>query len=255
MFAILANGLLGVVAGMLVNYLADYLPTDRKFVFPYCQSCGKPYDWPKYLLWPRRCPHCGHSRGWRTWIVELCYVLALIYLWEYPTPGLNHILGVGLLIYFGLVIIIDLEHRLILHPVSAFGALIGLVAGSWLHGVQATLLGGLFGLAVMFLLYLGGAWFVRVFSRWRNYAHVDEALGFGDVLLSGVLGLILGWPGIVLGLVVTILLAGGVSMILLIKMLILRRYQPNLTIAYGPFLIASAILLIFMRPWLSLAFR
>ncbi len=143
--------------------------------------------------------------------------------------------------------VVDLEQRLILHPVSLVGAVIGSLVGIKLHGVTFTLLGGLFGLGLMFLLYLGGGLFLKLLARWRDYSDVDEALGFGDVILSGVLGLILGWPGIALGLIVAILLAGAVSLLYFLILLVLRRYRANMTVAYGPFLILGAIVLLFFR--------
>ena len=57
-----------------------------------------------------------------------------------------------LLLYFGVVTVIDLEQRLILHPVSLVGAVIGLVVGFWLHGWVDTLAGGAAGFLMMFLL-------------------------------------------------------------------------------------------------------
>ena len=43
-----------------------------------------------------------------------------------------------------------------------------------------------------------------------KYSEEDVALGFGDVHLSGILGLLLGWPGITGGLFVAIILGGRV---------------------------------------------
>jgi leader peptidase (prepilin peptidase)/N-methyltransferase len=73
----------------------------------------------------------------------------------------------------------------------------------------------------------------------------DEALGFGDVILGGILGLLLGWPAIIAGLFFAILLAGGVSIIYLILTLVTRKYKAFTFIPYGPFMIAGASVLIF----------
>ena len=79
----------------------------------------------------------------------------------------------------------------------------------------------------------------------RNKETDEEALGFGDVALSGVLGLFLGWPGIIAGLVLAILLGGAGSLIVLIYSLVRRRYHAFMVIPYGPFLIIAAVVLIF----------
>jgi leader peptidase (prepilin peptidase) / N-methyltransferase len=244
---ILAIAIAGWVIGALVNYLSDFLPVDRRFVWPHCLNCNSRQPLFCYLIWPRRCSVCSKTRGIRPWIVEFLFVLAAVWFWRMPPPGMNFLAGMLVLAYFCLVMVIDIEHRLILHPVSLFGAVIGLVLGIYLHGLVRTLIGGLVGFLIMLLLYLGGTFFIRFLSRWRNYSEIEEALGFGDVILGGVLGLMLGWSGIVLGLFLAILIAGVVSLFVLVKMLILRRYQANMTVAYGPFLVLSAFILLFLR--------
>ena len=103
---------------------------------------------------------------------------------------------------------------------------------------------------MMYLLYLGGRLFIRLLVRWRNYSGVDEALGFGDVILAGIIGLMLGWPGIVVGLIFAVILAGFFSLAYLLVLFLSHRYRSNVTIAYGPYLVASAFLLLFLRDWL-----
>jgi leader peptidase (prepilin peptidase)/N-methyltransferase len=152
-----------------------------------------------------------------------------------------------LLLYFGVVTVIDLEHRLILHPVSLVGAVLGLGLGFWLHGWKSTLAGGVAGFVMMFLLYFLGDLFARLIARIRGETLDEVALGFGDVNLAGVLGLVLGWPGIVGGLLLAIMLGGLFSLLFLFVSMIRRRYRTFTAIPYGPFLIASAVLLLFFR--------
>jgi leader peptidase (prepilin peptidase)/N-methyltransferase len=104
----------------------------------------------------------------------------------------------------------------------------------------------------MYLQYFLGAVFLRVFRRGSG---LDEALGFGDVVLSGVLGLILGWPAILVGLLLTIFLAGAGSLIYLVAMLFVRKYRSDLSIPYGPYLVLSAVLVIFFSDALASLFN
>ncbi|MBC8497079.1 MAG: prepilin peptidase, partial [Chloroflexi bacterium] len=144
---------------------------------------------------------------------------------------------------------------LILHPVSWAGALLGLGVGIWMHGLAPTLIGGAAGFGLMLALHSFGNLFARGMARLRGEPIDEVALGFGDVNLSGVLGLLLGWPGIVGGLLLAILLGGVVSLFYLLIMLIRRRYQVFTAIPYGPFLVASAILLLyFQESLLSITF-
>jgi leader peptidase (prepilin peptidase)/N-methyltransferase len=239
--------LLGFLAGMFVNYLADVLPVKRQLSAPFCRVCGEKQSLVNYLFWPRRCNACSSRRTMRTWIVELAFVVATLWLFILPPAKPGFLLGWVLLIYFGLVAVIDLEHRLILNSVSLVGAALGLVVGIWAHGIYSTLLGGITGFAVMLVLYLLGGVLMGWLARRRGKELHEEALGFGDVNLGGVLGLVLGWPGIVIGLMLTVLLAGLVSLIYLLYSLLTRRYRHDMAIPYGPFLISSAIALLFFR--------
>ena len=251
MYNILAIVLLGWLGGNLVNYLADYLPVDRKIVTPYCLNCKSPRSITNYLLFPKRCDQCKQRVPIRFWMVNLFFILMSVYFWLNPGVQLDFWLQLLLLVYFTLVVVIDLEHRLILHIVSLAGAVLGLYVGILNHGLVNTLLGGLAGLMIMYILYQGGRLFVRFLAKWRNYSDIDEALGFGDVILSGVIGLMLGWPGIVLGLILAVLLAGAVSLIFLVILVVTHRYRANLTIAYGPYLILSALILVLFKDLLQ----
>ena len=153
-----------------------------------------------------------------------------------------------MLVYLGTVIVIDVEHHLILHPVSLVGAFLGFWIGILLHGLRATIIGGVVGFGAMLAFYLLGIAFVRFSARLRGQPiQESEGIGFGDVNLSGVIGLLLGWPGILAGLLVAIILAGAVSILYLIFMLTKRLYHSGLTIPYGPFLAGSAIILLYLK--------
>jgi leader peptidase (prepilin peptidase)/N-methyltransferase len=116
-----------------------------------------------------------------------------------------------------------------------------------MHGLQSTLLGGLVGFSIMFGFYLLGFAFVRLSERLRKQEIEEEGLGFGDVTLGGVIGLLLGWPGIIAGLVLTILIGGAFSLSVIFVALINRRYHAALAVAYGPFLILATVYLLYFK--------
>lgn len=246
----IAIGLLGWVCGVVVNYLADVLPWKRTLAVPFCLQCQKEFPGLKYALWPRRCPSCGKARSWRVWVVEVAFIGIALWLWQARPLPLGFWAGLLVMVYFAVVVVIDMEYRLILHPVSVFGAVLGLGVGTWLHGLWTTLLGGAVGFGVMWLLYALGELLVRFMAKRRGMATDEVALGFGDVNLSGVLGLLLGWQLIGVGLLIGVLVGGAISLVYLLAMIVLRRYHLFLALPYGPFLVLGGILVLYFPSWL-----
>lgn len=255
--------ILGWIAGLFVNYASDVLPVTRRFSQPTCPNCQSNFSWADYLTL-RSCRNCGTRRSLRTWLVQIIFVATFLNFWLVPPKSLGLILSLIVMIYFGIITVIDLEHRLILHPTSAFGAVLGLIAGTYLNsrlndngflvGLGMSLLGGLIGFGVMFILYKIGEIVARIRARKLQAAgQVDdeeEALGGGDVYLLGVLGLLLGWPFILNVLVIGVLLGGVASIFLLVVMLIRRKYASEalmIFIPYGPYFILSAIYVLFLQ--------
>ena len=242
--------LLGWLAGLIVNYLSDVLPRTRKLSQPTCLKCGAPYSWKNYLLF-QNCQN-GHSRALRIWIVQIIISVISIYVWFQPPAKLGYYLGIILITYFGLIFTIDMEHRLILHPTSVVGSVLALIVGYLSHGLQATLLGGLGGLLIMLGFYYFGVLFIKIRTRKMlangQEADDEEAMGAGDVILAAILGFMLGWPLIWFGLLLGILLGGLISILLILGLIVTRKYERNalmVFIPYGPYFITSAFLIIY----------
>lgn len=257
---LLIPAVLGWVAGLFINYVSDVLPQTRRFSQPSCPHCQTPFSWTDYLLL-RSCRHCGRGRSLRTWLVQILTTLAFVYFWLYPSKALGIPLGMLVIVYFGIITVIDLEHRLILHPTSLAGALLGLIVGTSIHsraggllpGLGTSLLGGLFGFGVMYVLYLLGTLVARYRARKMaaegKAPDDEEALGGGDMYLAGVLGLMLGWPFIWDALLLGVLLGGFVSFLFLLALFLRRRYTSDALmtfIPYGPYFILGAFYLLFL---------
>jgi len=250
---------LGWFAGQFVNYASDVLPHTRRFSRPLCPHCQASFSWADYLTL-RACRSCVKGRGLRTWLVQILAVASFIYFWLFPSKVLGFSLGAIILIYFGLITVIDLEHRLILHPTSLVGAVLGLFVGTTIYsrssgilsGVGSSLLGGLIGFGVMYLLYQVGGLVARLRARRMQAAgqadDEEEALGGGDVYLLGVLGLMLGKDFILNALVLGVLFGGIVSLLFIIALLVRRRYSTDALmtfIPYGPYFIIAAFYILF----------
>jgi prepilin signal peptidase PulO-like enzyme (type II secretory pathway) len=240
---------LGWAGGILLNYLADTLPLEKWSAAPVCLKCGKPMDLKNYCLWPRKCASCSARRSWRTWIVEILAASGGLWLWLAPPDRLGFFVGLALLLYYGLIVIIDIEHRSILHSVSLAGAVLGFAIGVWIHGAWQALFGGAIGFGVMLLLFFAGKGLLKIIGRQKPASdkseEMKEALGFGDVILGGIVGLMLGYQLILTGLVVAVFIGCIYSFLYLFLLLITRQYKMLSMIPYGPFLVASAVILLY----------
>ena len=241
--------LLGLLAGYLVNYLADVLPSDLKLTKPTCKNpaCQAELHWKSYLLF-KRCPECQKAQSIRAVIVIITSIAFTFYLWITPPTILGTWYGYFVFEYLLLVAIIDLENRLVLRPISLIGLVLCLLAGLHMRTWQETLIGAVAGFGIMFFFYLLGVLFSRIRRKRLAISQDDgeEALGSGDVTLATILGLLMGWPLIWFDLLVGILLAGVISILLILGLLIFRKYQSmRIFIAYGPYFIIAAIILLY----------
>ncbi len=185
---------IGWLAGSLVNYLADVLPAERRLSQATCSDLPAACSLAVlFLLAMGLCAVRTQQRytlsSWcavATWISAFWILLLPPARFDSSTGAW---LGYLLLLYLILVIVIDIEHRLILHVTSLFAALLGLAVGVWLHGLAPTLVGGAAGFGLMWLVYFLGIGFVRLMGRIRRREMGEEAMGFGDVILAGVIGL------------------------------------------------------------------
>lgn len=238
--------LAGWLLGTLINYLADVLPKYRKLSPVECSSClSRMKVWDYLVLKP--CYQCHTARTTRAWVVNISAMTLVIAQWFFPMPRLGFWIGILLLTYFGVVAVIDIEHRLILHPVSAVGGVICLGIGFWTRGGIPTMLGGLAGFLLMLGIYLLGWLVMKAIGRIRGEKIEEDALGFGDIILCTVLGFLIGWPGVALEVLFTIFIAGIFSLFILILQVLQKRYQMFSAVAFGPYLLLAALILLYLR--------
>jgi leader peptidase (prepilin peptidase)/N-methyltransferase len=232
---ILLYALLGLLSGAFLNLVADNLPRRESIRnLARCPYCGG--NWHlvsavsllSMLIQKGRCPHCGAPQLWRRPVLEVVTTLSFAFFWQRYGPSLQLILVTVYSCVLFLVFVIDLEHRLILRVVI-FPALLIALGGSFFYpgvGFRRAVLGGGCAFIVFYLLVVIGR---LVFRR--------GAMGAGDVNLAAFVGLITGFPDVVLALTIAMLLGGVVSLILILcRVKKLRSYIP-----YGVFLVSGGL--------------
>jgi prepilin signal peptidase PulO-like enzyme (type II secretory pathway) len=90
-------------------------------------------------------------------------------------------------------------------------------------------------------IFLLAELFTRLLQRWRGQALEEVAFGGGDVNLAALVGLAVGWPGVLLALVIAIFAGGIFSFVFIVFQLVRRRYSPYSAVPYGPFLVIGAL--------------
>ena len=231
--------LLGLILAYLVNHLANSLPNYRSLSQPVCRYCLGTQPW-SIFLFGKKCPECGKTKGCRFWLMlGLIPILFLLLTGGEAVPQPFWLL-ILMITYFTTVFVIDIEHKVILDQTTYFGVFFGLIAGTYSHGLLNTLLGGLAGFFFFYLIYKAGK---LLFSKIKFFGagYTGDPIGFGDVKLAAVIGLVLGWPSIGTGLVAAIFIGGIFSLLFIFYQKLLGKYQPFIQLPYGPYLIAGMV--------------
>lgn len=237
---LVAMALLGLVVGSFLTVVVVRVPRGESLVAPRsrCPSCEtgvRPRDNVPVLGWVLlrgRCRHCGAPLGSRYPLVEAGTAVLFVALTlrlgpSWQLPAFLYLAAVGVALAF-----IDLDvHRLpdpIVLPSYAVGALLlalpAAVEGDWGAYLRAWLGGGA----------LFGFYFVLAVVQ-------PEGMGFGDVKLSGVLGLHLAWLGwgeLLVGGFLGFLLGGVYGLLLVLT----RRATRRSAIPFGPFMLLGTLL-------------
>lgn len=232
---IAAFALLGVAVGSFLNVLIDRLPAGGSPVFPasYCPSCQRrlsPGDLIpvfSYIRLRGRCRYCQAAIPRRVLWVEIATGAVFAFLYWHYGPGAE--LAV-LAFYFGLFIVllvIDLEHRLILNKVVYPSSLLALAASIFLSqlevvpGIAGAAAGGAIGLGLFFL--------VALIAR--------GGMGLGDVKMAALIGLIVGFPLVFVALFLAVISGGVVASVLMM----VKAKSRKQGIPFGPFLSLGAM--------------
>lgn len=226
-----AAGAIGAATGSFVNVVADRLPVGASIVRPasHCPGCQRrlqPLELIPIFSWLAlrgRCRTCSRRIPARTLLVEAItgvLFVALFARFEVQLYSLLLSLAVAGLVA---LTVIDLEHQRI--PNRIVFPLIGLAAGLSIvhpqHEAWRLLAGG----AIVFALLLALALFL------------PGGMGMGDVKLGTAIGLLVGYPTVVLVLMMAFITGGASAAALLLT----RKLQRKDTIPFAPFLAGAGI--------------
>jgi len=253
----LGYALWGLVLGVVINHLANKLPArESPLGAPTCPNCDTEltaWQWSGIvatLTGRRSCPGCEKAISLRAPLVELICAALFGYLFSRYGPSVQ--LGLFSLysFVFILVFVIDLETRLILNVVM-LPAILMAIAGSFFRSdinYLQSLVGGATGFVLVLLIYLAGPLFVKVWSRMRGQTTTEVPFGFGDVMLSLYIGLVVGFPAVIFALFIGIFGAGIGAVAFILYRASAKSYSALTAIPYGPFLVIGGMIMMLYGP-------
>ena len=226
--------LLGLCIGSFLNVLADRLPRGESVLWgrSHCDWCKKTLRWYElipvvsYIIQRGRCLRCHKPLSIQYPLVEL--LTAFSFIWIYNqflhTPSLlpfYYILFSSLLVLF----IADLKYQILpdsMIVIGTIGALGILAVSAPLTVLPHHLIAAVGSFAFLYLLW--------ALTRGRG-------MGFGDVKLALLMGMLLGYPGIIIAFYAAFLTGALVGVILIL----VGRKGWKSKIAFGPFLILGTV--------------
>lgn len=230
----------GLLFGSFINALVYRLHQGLGFINArsMCPKCKHILAWYElvpifsFLLQKGKCRHCKQAISWQYPIVEVItgFLFVLVWqcqiatnVWSAPTivDGLRLIGLVIFTIFLIIIFLYDFKYYLILDKVTMPAMLLAIMWQlaldfSWQSFISvsvAALLGGGF-----FLLQ-----YIVSKGKW---------IGGGDIRLGLLMGLILGWPNII----VALLLSYVIGAVFAVGMLLLKKKQWGSQIPFGTFL-------------------
>jgi len=241
--------LVGAAVGSFINVIADRLPADKSIISPpsHCSECQ--YKIPardnipifSYLWLGGHCRKCGTTIPIRLLWVELGTAALFAFLYWHYGLSWEMALVTFYCCVFIVLLLIDLEHNIlpnkIVYPgmvvalvMAGLGSIFGFEPGYTADSgfrlwIVDTAVGGSIGFVLLLLpaiLYQGG-------------------MGWGDVKLAALIGLVTGFPLVLLAMFLAIVSGGLIAGILLLLKLKSRKDA----IPFGPFLSLAAVITLF----------
>ena len=235
----------GFLAGASLTRLANFLTDHWGIRCPYCQTPYRSWFAFKAVVFDRgRCSSCGATYLAPYALAEVLTALIFVLIWRKFGLSLYTAFAFLYSIAFILLLLTDLSHRIIpdavVYPVTAL-ALVEGVLRDHVYLKNHLLGGGLSFLLFLFFYALGQA-----FMRWKSVEEV--AFGMGDVKLALLIGLILGYPKGLRALLVGVFLNGIVALLMIVRGILSKRFNPLAPFPYGPGLIASFFIFWLLLP-------
>lgn len=226
--------LFGLCMGSFLHALADRLVKEEPFVNErsHCDHCNKTLQWYElvplfsFLSQKGKCRHCHTQLTYYYPVTEVGtgILFTLLFILFPLLPTFIFLLLIASLLLC--IAIADAKYGLIPFPLVILGVVITLIYFVFFHQ-EYLLLFFITGIVTSLGFFL-------IFAVTKG-----KGMGFGDVVYAFLMGFLLGFPGVLIGLYMAVLTGAGVSSILI---LLKKKKLRGDTIAFGPFLVLGTII-------------
>lgn len=237
--------IVGAVIGSFLNVCIYRIPKAESIAYPpsHCGRCGKRlkaldlvplFSW---LFLRGKCRYCRSKISPRYAVVEVLTGLTFLLLYRKYGISFDLLASVFIMSILIAVFFIDLDHRIIPD---------GLVLTGLAAGVMVIIFNAFFPMKIMG----GGKWWEPILGMFVGSVTLlivgfigmliyktDEAMGGGDIKIFAPIGIFLGWKMTFVALLMSIILAGVISLILVI----IKVKDRKSTIPFGPFIVIGTL--------------
>lgn len=239
----------GACIGSFLNVVIYRLPAKISLTHPpsRCPQClhplGKTENIPVFgWLWLKgRCRWCHTSISFRYPLIEaitgLLFVL-VVFQFGFSWLSLGYCILISWLIALALI---DLDTMTLPNVLTESGLMVGLIFQAWFGFFLGNFSGLAHSLFISILSMVVGIWLFDTILIVGTLAFGKPAMGGGDPKLAAMIGVWLGWQGIL----ITAFLACAIGATIGIGARILGGLKKGQPIPFGPFLVMGAILTIF----------
>ena len=236
----------GMCIGSFVNVCIYRLPASKSIIDPLrsicpnCNSIIRFYDnipILSYLLLKGRCRNCDKPISFRYPLVELISGAFALCTFLKFGPTLEALVYFAFITVLVVITFIDIDHQIIPDLITIPGIPVCFLASFALPSItyKESLLGLLAGGGSLLLV----GWVYYLIKK-------AEGMGGGDVKLMAMIGIIIGWKGILF----TIFVSSLVGALVGITIMLSTKKGMKIAVPFGPFLSIGAITYIFFGPGL-----
>jgi len=236
--------ILGLMVGSFLNCVIYRLEKEESFLRgrSYCPNCKHVLSWQdlipviSFFLLKRKCRYCQKPISWQYPLIEILTGLIFLLIFNFQFPIFNIFSFLYYLIISSFLIVVfvyDLKHSLIpdavIYP-AIFVVFLYRLFETYEFGNSQSLISPLISAFSASLFFLA----IVLISK-------GKWMGTGDIWLAFLMGLVLGWPNIL----VALMLAFFIGAIIGVALIILGRKSMKSEIPFGPFLVLGTFLALF----------